>query len=165
MVGVIWTTDDTRDVSPAVVLAIFSIEVVGSHGAGCEFLFLIGYLSPDDDKSGFPIWRPCRQRNGTGPYFWSLDLVYAESITGIAQIVRDPAIPASTRYSLTDSFFGLPTVFGAFAFTTEMLLLKKMGTDTRGSSKSKLKKASKKKKKKKGHEDDDDEEEGDDDSS
>ena len=50
--------------------------------------------------------------------------MYAESICGVAQIVRDPSISADTPRTKADSYIGLPTVFGAYTVSDEMKLLK-----------------------------------------
>ena len=47
------------------------------------------------------------------PGSWWVELVYADTLCGQAQIIRDPHIGAQTRLNINDSYFGMPEPMGA----------------------------------------------------
>ena len=41
-------------------------------------------------------------------------MIYAETLCGVAQIVRDPKMPKDTPLSYREVYYGLPSPYGAF---------------------------------------------------
>ena len=46
---------------------------------------------------------------------WMTQLVYMETICGVAQIIRDPSIPKGMEYDCRQSYFSLPSPSGGFS--------------------------------------------------
>lgn len=136
--GVIWdTSSSTTKIDLAVVIAIFSIGQA-MVDLDTTYIFLIGYLTEIDATNGFPTYKPCTTRVGRHSR-WQVDCVFAEAITGIAQVVRNPALPSSRDIALSDIYYGLPSVFGAYTLKQDMKLLRKFGeADEKGRSASKV---------------------------
>ena len=76
----------------------------------------------------FPMYTPTHRvrqwRNETA--CWWKDLVYAETLLGVAQIIRDPSIDPTTTPSINDRYLGLPTPYGAFDVCDNPIRLPKL---------------------------------------
>ena len=46
---------------------------------------------------------------------WWIDLVYMETICGVAQIIRDPNIAVNDAYDHGQFYYSLPSQFGGFS--------------------------------------------------
>ena len=62
------------------------------------------------------------------PVWWK-EVLYAETLCGVAQVVRDPGIPREKKLSVKDRFISMPSPFGAFNFSQPIKKLPKPKAD------------------------------------
>ena len=70
----------------------------------------------EDDAQSTNTRRTAREK-------WWIDMVYLETICGVAQIIRDPSIPQSTEYTFNQVYFSLPSPAGGFSVADDVFRL------------------------------------------
>ena len=107
-------------------------------------VFTIIAIKPDGKT--FPCYKPLAKENSSSrikPSWW-IEIIYVDSILGLAQITRDPGLARDQPPTYQDLYFGMPTPFGSFTFDQDVTeLVRPNHTDmlqTHGSSSIKAKK-------------------------
>ena len=81
----------------------------------------------NDHHSEFPRYKASLLRIEKKHTSWYRACVYAESICGVAQIIRDPSISATAKLLKSATYIGMPTPYGSYTLGEEMKLLKSAG--------------------------------------
>ena len=58
-------------------------------------------------------------RTSTTPR-WFVDMVYIETICGVAQIIRDPSVRRDEEYTFGQFYYSLPSPSGGFSVADEV---------------------------------------------
>ena len=81
---------------------------------------------PIGNECGFLLFKPTIDLDGSvgRPGSWWIELVYADSLCGLAQVIRDPKIPANIPPGIDDVYYGMPQVMGACPAMKPPIVLK-----------------------------------------
>ena len=139
VVGVLCDVDGVDSVAYAVLLDVFRIKTYHPDTDDLmsqEEVVLVGYL---EGKSSyciyninveipvgyrtFPVYKPTiRQEGCTGiPGTWWIELVYADALCGLAQMIKDPCGKDNKDHPLDDRYLSLPSPTGSFTVDQEPL--------------------------------------------